>query len=46
MSCHLYATQVAESLTKMDLDAIEFPFIENVGSMAWLVSLIWGKMLK
>ncbi len=32
-SCHLYANQVAESLPKLDLEAVEYVFIENVGNM-------------
>jgi hydrogenase nickel incorporation protein HypB len=33
LSCHLYANQIAESLPDMDLDQVDFLFIENVGNM-------------
>lgn len=33
LSCHLYANQVAESLPDMDLEVLDFMFIENVGNM-------------
>lgn len=33
MSCHLYANQIAESLVDLDLDPVDFLFIENVGNM-------------
>ncbi len=33
MSCHLYANQVAESLPDLDLEGVEYVFIENVGNM-------------
>ena len=33
LSCHLYANQIAESLPEMDLEGIDFLFIENVGNM-------------
>ncbi|MCP4650799.1 MAG: hydrogenase nickel incorporation protein HypB [PVC group bacterium] len=33
MSCHLYANQIAESLTELELNKADFLFIENVGNM-------------
>lgn len=33
MSCHLYANQIAESLSEMNLNEVDFLFIENVGNM-------------
>jgi hydrogenase nickel incorporation protein HypB len=32
--CHLSATQVANGLERLDLDGLEFLFVENVGNMA------------
>ncbi len=33
MSCHLYANQVAESLSELNLEKSDYLFIENVGNM-------------
>ncbi|HQP10360.1 MAG TPA: hydrogenase nickel incorporation protein HypB [Candidatus Omnitrophota bacterium] len=33
MSCHLYANQIAQSLSDIDLKGADFVFIENVGNM-------------
>lgn len=33
MSCHLYANQITESLSLMDLGSTDYFFVENVGNM-------------
>lgn len=33
LSCHLYANQIAQSLSELDFKAADFLFIENVGNM-------------
>jgi len=45
-SCHLNAAQIASVIAQMDLDAIDFLFIENVGNLVCPSALDLGENVK
>ncbi|NLW50205.1 MAG: hydrogenase nickel incorporation protein HypB [Candidatus Brocadiaceae bacterium] len=44
--CHLNATQIADAVARLDLDAIDYLFIENVGNLVCPSALALGEHIK
>ena len=44
--CHLNAAQIADALERMDLDAIDFLFVENVGNLVCPSTFDLGEHIK